>query len=101
MAETYAAYVKQPIHLLTLTISAAMNLYCKAYDVGNVFAEVLASVDSFFMIPDAQFQKWWEEELKQPPIPDRHVIPILKALQGYLESPWLWDKHFPRCLLMN
>ena len=57
-----------------------MNLYCKGYDVGNAFAEAPAPVDPFFMIPDAQFHQWWEEELKRQPIPDGHVIPILKSL---------------------
>ena len=76
-----------------------MNLYCKGYDVGNAFAEAPAPVDSFFMIPDAQFHQWWKEELKRPPIPDDHVIPILKALQGHPESSRLWDKHISKMLI--
>ena len=51
------------------------------------------------MIPDAQFHQWWKEELKRPPIPDNHVIPILKALQVDPESPRLWDKHIPKMLI--
>ena len=98
LAETYAACVEQPIHRLTWAISAAMNLYCKGYNVGNAFVEAPAPVDPFFMIPDAQFHQWWEEELKRPPIPDGYVIPILKALQGHPESPRLWDKHISKML---
>ena len=64
-----------------------MNLYCKEYNVENAFTEALAPVDPFFMFPDAQFHQWWKEELGNKPIPDGHVIPILKALQGHPESP--------------
>ena len=58
MAETYAACVEQPIHQPTWAISAAINLYCKGYDVRNAFAEAPAPVDPFVMIPDAQFYQW-------------------------------------------
>ena len=51
------------------------------------------------MFPDAQFNQWWEEELGHKLIPDGHVIPILKELQGYPESPQLWDKHISRMLI--
>jgi hypothetical protein len=37
LAETYATCVEQPVHRLTWAISAAMNLICKGYDVGNTF----------------------------------------------------------------
>ena len=57
LAETYVACVEQPIHRLTWAISAAMNFYCKGYDVGNAFAEAPAPVDPFYMIPDAQFHQ--------------------------------------------
>jgi hypothetical protein len=36
--------------------------------------------------------------LKQDPIPPGHIIPILSAIQGHLESPWLWEKHVDRIL---
>ena len=54
LAETYAAYVEQPVHRLTWAISAAMNLICKGYDVGNAVAEALAPTSQFFMKPDDQ-----------------------------------------------
>ena len=91
LAETYTACVEQPIHCLTWAISAALNLYCKGYDVGNAFAEALAPVDPFFMYPDDQYNEWWLI-LGNNPIPNGYVIPILKGLQRYLESPRLWDK---------
>ena len=79
-------------------MSAALNLYCKGYDVGNAFAEAPAPVDPFFMHQDAQFHQWWEEELGQKLIPDGHVIPIFKALQGHPKPPRLWDKHITKIL---
>ena len=84
LAETYAACVEQPIHCLTWAISAALNLYCKGYDVGNAFAEAPAPVNPFFMYPDAQYREWWTG-LGNDPIPDGYVIPIQKALQGHPE----------------
>ena len=95
LAETYAACVKQPIHRLTWAISAALNLYCKGYDVGNAFVEAPAPVDPFFMYPDNQYREW-RQSLGNEPIPDGYVVPILKALQGHPESPRLWDKHISK-----
>ena len=98
LAETYAACVEQPIHRLTWVISAALNLYCKGYDVGNAFAEAPAPVDPFFMYPDAQYREWWIGQGNDP-IPHGYVIPIKKALQGHPESPRLWDKHISKMLI--
>jgi hypothetical protein len=56
--ETYAACVEQPVHQLTWAISAALNLICKGYNVGNAFAEAPAPISTFFMKPDAQFRQW-------------------------------------------
>ena len=53
ISETYAAYIEQPIHWLTWVISAAFNLVCKGYNVGNAFAEALAPKFSFYVKPDA------------------------------------------------
>jgi hypothetical protein len=98
LAETYTACVEQPVHRLTWAISAAMNLICKGYDVGNSFAEVLAPTSPFFMKPDAQLRQWWEEHLGKDPIPEGYVIPVQKALQGHPESPRLWDKYISKTI---
>jgi hypothetical protein len=99
LAETYAACVEQPVHRLTWAISAAMNLICKGYDVGNAFAEAPAPTSPFFMKPDAQFRQWWEERLGKDPIPEGYVIPVRKALQGHPESPQLWDKYISKMII--
>ena len=83
MVETYAACVKQPIHRLTWSISAALNLYCKGYNIGNAFVEAPPSIDLFYIYPDAQFHQWWQDELGNDTIPEGHVIPIQNALQGH------------------
>ena len=80
LTETYALCVEQPIHRLTWEISAALNLYCKEYNVGNALVEAPAPVDLFFMNLDAQYREWWTG-LGNDPIPDGYVIPIKKALQ--------------------
>ena len=92
LTETYAACFEPPNPCLTCAISAALNLYCKSYDVGNAFVEAPAPVNLFFMNPDNQYREWWQS-LGNKPIPDGYVIPILKALQGHPKSPRLWDKH--------
>ena len=51
------------------------------------------------MYPDDQFKQWWEDDLGNNPIPEGHVIPILKALQGHPESPRLWDKYISKMLI--
>ena len=78
-----------------------MNLYCKGYDVGNAFAEAPAPIDPFFMIPDAQFHQWWEEEPKRPSIPDSHVIPILKHYKDTWNRRVSGTSIYPKCLLKN
>ena len=97
--KTYASYVEQPIHRLTWSISAAQNLYCKGYDVGNAFSKAPPPINPFYMYPDAQFHQWWQEELGNSPIPKGYVIPIQKALQGYPTFPRLWDKHLSKMLI--
>ena len=76
---------------------AALNIYCKGYNVGNAFAEAPAPVDPLCMYPDDQYNEWWQS-LGNEPIPDVYVIPILKALQRHPESPRLWDKHISKML---
>ena len=98
LAETYAECVEQPIYRLTWVISAALNLYCRGYDVGNSFAEAPALVDLFFMYPDNQYREWWKS-LGNEPIPEGYVIPILKVLQGHPESPRLWEKHISKTFI--
>ena len=58
LAETYAVCVEQPVHrltwaLLTWALSAALNLKCVGYDVGNALAEAPAPKSLFYMKVDA------------------------------------------------
>jgi hypothetical protein len=80
LAETYTACVEQPVHRLTWAISAALNLICEGYDVGNAFAEAPALMSPFFMKLDTQFRQWWEDHLGKDPIPDGYVIPVKKGI---------------------
>ena len=66
---TYAAYVQQPIHHLTWIISAALKLYCKGCDIGNLFAEAPAPVNPFFMYLNNPYREW-QESLGNEPIMD-------------------------------
>ena len=65
--------------------------YCT--DVSNAFAEAPPPKQGFYIHPDRAFIEWWVKHKKRPPIPAGGVIPILSAMQGHPESPWLWEKH--------
>jgi hypothetical protein len=49
----------------------------------------------------AQFQEWWTQCLKHPPIPHGYVIPIMKNLQGHPKGPRLWDTHIRGIVCRN
>ena len=90
LAEIYAACVDQSAHRLTWALAAALDLVSIGYDVGNAFAEApWSKSEPFYMEVDDQFQEWWTQCLGNERIPDGYVIPILHALQGHPEAPWL------------
>jgi hypothetical protein len=91
--ETYANCIDQTSAHLFYGIGAAENLIVYSADVSSAFAEAPPPKQGFFIRPDNVFLAWWIEHLKLPPIPKGHVIPILSAMQGQPESPWLWEKH--------
>jgi hypothetical protein len=66
------------------------NLLVYGADVSNAFVE---APQGFFLQPNRAFHEWWTIHLKHPPIPNGHVLPVLSTMQGYLESPHLWEKH--------
>ena len=67
-------------------------------DAGNAFAEADPPEDPIFMSIDDQYQRWWTEHLKRPPIPNGYVLPVQHAIQGHPESPRLWEKHINNIL---
>jgi len=91
--ETYANYVDQTSSCLFYAIAAAENLLVYGSDVCNAFAEAPPPKQGFHIRPDRAFHKWWEHHKGRPPIPPRHAIPVLSAMQGHPESPRLWEKH--------
>ncbi len=61
--------------------------------VSNAFAKAPPPKQGFYIHPNCAFHEWWVKHKKRLPIPPNHVIPILLAMQGHLESPHLWEKH--------
>ncbi len=59
----------------------------------NAFAKAPPPKPGFYIRPDQAFTEWWENHKGRPPIPPRHVIPVLSAMRGHPESPCLWEKH--------
>jgi hypothetical protein len=80
------------LHLF-YAVAAAENLLIYGADVSNAFAEAPPPKQGFYIHPDWAFREWWVNHKKRPPIPDGDVIPILLAMQGHPELPWLWEKH--------
>jgi hypothetical protein len=62
-------------------------------DVSNAFAEALPPMQDFYIYPGRAFKDWWVNHRKNPPISDRHVIPVLGAMQDHPEYSRLWEKH--------
>ena len=98
LAETYANCVKQTSSHLFYAVAAAENLLVFGADVSNAFAEAQPPQQPFFIKPDRAFHERWVHHLKRDPIPDGHMIPVLSAMQGHLESPRLWEKHADKIL---
>lgn len=61
-------------------------------DASNAFAEADAPSQRFYMRVDAIFRDWWVNHKGRTPIPDGHVLPVQKAMQGHPESPRLWER---------
>jgi hypothetical protein len=91
--EVYANCVDQTSARLFYAVAAAENLLIFGSDVCNAFAEAPPPKQGFYIRPDCAFNKWWVNYKGNPPIPPGHVIPVLSAMQGHLESPRLWEKH--------
>ncbi len=91
--ETYTNCVDQSSSRLFYAVSVAENLLIYGADVSNAFAEAPPPKQGFYIYPDRAFQEWWVNHKQHHPIPDGEVIPILSAMQGHPESPWLWEKH--------
>jgi hypothetical protein len=87
--ESYANCVDQTSSCLFYAIAAVENLLIFGADVSNAFAEAPPPNQGFYIHPDRAFHEWWVKHKKGPPIPPNHVIPILLAMQGHLESPRL------------
>ena len=84
------------IRLFT-ALTAHFGLKIYGTDVSNAFAEADRGAQEYYMEPDAQFRDWWHAT-NRAPIPEWHVIPVLKNLQGHPEAPRQWALHIDRCI---
>ncbi len=91
--EVYANCVDQTGSRLFYTIAAGKNLLILGADVTNAFAEAPLPKKGFFIYPNQAFLDWWVHNKKKPPLLPGTVIPIPSMMQGYPESPHLWEKH--------
>ena len=95
---TYANCVDHTSSRLFYAISAVENNLVHGADVSNAFGEAPPPKQGFFIRPDRAFHEWWTKHLGRPPIPQGHVVPVLRAMQGHPESPRLWEKHIDKIL---
>lgn len=93
---TYANGLDQTGSRIFYAAAAAENLVIYGADVS--FGEASPPKQGFFISPDKAYRDWWTNHLGNPPIPDGHVIPVLRAMQGHPESPRLWEKHIDKIL---
>jgi hypothetical protein len=98
LAETYANCVEQTSSHLFYAIAASEKILIFGAEVFNAFAEALQPKQPFYIKPNKAFCEWWVLKLKQDPMPPGHIIPVLSAMQGHPESPWLWEKHADKIL---
>ena len=98
MAHTYASCVEQSASRMFWSLAALNEMAVIGADAGNAFAEADPPDDSLFMSIDDQYQRWWIEHLKKPPIPKGYVLPVQHAIQRHPESPQLWEKHINNIL---
>jgi hypothetical protein len=91
--ETYANCVDQTSACLFYGVAAAENMVVYGADVSNTFAEAPPPKQGFYIRPDKALHEWWMVHKQRPPVPPRHMIPILLAMQGHPEPPRLWEKH--------
>jgi hypothetical protein len=90
---TYANCMDQTSARIFYAVTAAKNLLIFGANISNAFAEAPPPKQGFYIRPDKDFLDWWVKHKKRPPIPPGAVIPVLLAMQGHPESPWLWEKH--------
>ncbi len=90
---TYANCVDQTSARIFYAVLAAENLLIFGADMPNAFAKAPPPKQGFYIWPDKAFHDWWINHKKRDPIPPSAVIPVLLAMQGHPESPWLWEKH--------
>ena len=95
---TYANSLEQTGARIFYSVAAVENLVVYGADATNAFGEAGAPKQGFYVYPDAAFRSWWTDHLGNPPIPEGHVIPVNRALQGHPESPRLWEKHIDAIL---
>jgi len=95
---TYANSPDQTCARIFYALAAAENLVIYGADVSNAFAEAPPPKQGFYIRPDPAFHAWWTIHKGRTPIPARHVIPILSAMQGHPEAPRLWEKHADKIL---
>jgi hypothetical protein len=79
-------------------VAATKSLLVFNTNVSNTFAGAPPPKQPFFIQPDKAFHEWWVNHLKRDPILQGHIIPVLLAIQGHLESPHLWEKHADKIL---
>ena len=98
LEHTYASCIDQNAARIFYATAAINNHIIIGADASNAFAETEGPKQEYYICPDAAFKNWWENCLKQEPIKDGQVIPILRNMQGHPEAPRLWSKHIHKIL---
>ena len=69
--------------------AALKNKLIYGADVSNVFTKAPPPKAPMYVRIDEQYRKWWKKQ-GNAEVPRNVVLPVIRALQGHLESSRLW-----------
>jgi hypothetical protein len=99
LGHTYTNSLDATSERLFWAIVVQKGLTAYGADCSNAFAEAPPPKYPLYMLIDEAFHDWWENHLKQEPIPTEHtVVQVHHAIQGHPESLRLWEKLIDRIL---
>ena len=92
LAATYAACLDQSACRLFWSIAAIKNKKVFSADAQNAFAEAPPPKSPLYLKTGEAFRNWWKNKHNEL-LPRDSYVRVNQAIQGYPESPRLWQLH--------
>jgi hypothetical protein len=94
LVHTHANSVDPVSEPLFCALAAHLGFAVCGADISNAFAEAPPPKAPLYMCIDDTYREWWEYHLQLDPFPPEcTVVQVFNAIQGYPESPRIWEKH--------